>query len=223
MRFFRAQARFSSVVALVLLATGAACAATAQNPEPKHKAQAAAHPTAPSVEVINGGSRFTQSFDGRQPVVLKSESVGTMRRGFRPEYRSGHVSRPAASGTSSRKAVSANGVVIFNGNQREMRVFNSSNGNGPVKNLSPVVIGIVSAGSKNRSTQPVVVGISSDAHEAQPVVVNVATAGSNAQPVVVGIASSGFQSAGPVTPVAVGMSPRPAKRPPYRPAALDAQ
>jgi hypothetical protein len=67
------------------------------------------------------------------------------------------------------------------------------------------------------------VGISSNAHEAQPVVVNVATAGSNAQPVVVGIASSGFQSAGPVTPVAVGMSPRPAKRPPYRPAALDAQ
>jgi hypothetical protein len=39
----------------------------------------------------------------------------------------------------------------------------------------------------------------------------------------VGIASSGSQTAGTVAPVAIGVAPRPAKRRPYRPAALDEQ
>jgi hypothetical protein len=218
---FRAHARLSFAVALVLLATGVARAAATQTPDPKHKAHATAHPSQPSVEVINGGSRMTQSFDGRQPVVLKSESIG--KRQFRPEYRAGQVARPNTSAALPAESGPSNGVVIFNGNQRETRVFNASSDKGPVKNLPPVVVGIATAGSKNRSAKPVVVGISSSAPAAKPVVVNVASAESNAHPVVVGIASSGFQSAGPVAPVAVGMSPRPAKRPPYRPAALDAQ
>lgn len=105
---------------------------------------------------------------------------------------------------------SGNGVEIYNGNQKQTHVFDSFSKNvAPAKNPSPVVIGITNGASTGKPTQPVVV--------------NIASAGSNAQPVVVGIASSGFQSAGPVAPVAVGMSPRPAKRPPYRPAALDAQ
>jgi hypothetical protein len=218
---FRARARVFFAVALVLLAACAARAATTQTPDPKRKAHAAAHPSQSTVEVMNGGSHTTQSFDGRQPVVLQSAS--TAKRQFRPEYRAGQVARPDARGTSAPGSAPSNGVVIFNGNQKETRVFNPSSNNGPVKNLPPVVVGIATAGSKNRSAKPVVVGISSSASAAKPVVVNVASAESNAHPVVVGIASSGFQSAGPVAPVAVGMSPRPAKRPPYRPAALDAQ
>ena len=119
-----------------------------------------------------------------------------------------------------------NGVVIYNGNQRQTRLFDSSTSpTAPLRNLPPVVIGIATAGSK---TKPVVVGISSSAAlqgvtNSQPVVVNIASSGSSTQPVVLGVASTGFQTAGTVAPVAIGISPRPAKRPPYRPAALDRQ
>jgi hypothetical protein len=79
-----------------------------------------------------------------------------------------------------------------------------------------VVVGILSSGSKRGSSN------------AQPVVVNVASSesqgvGGSAAPVVVGIATTGSQVAGAVEPVAVGVSPRPAKRRPYRPAILDKQ
>lgn len=118
----------------------------------------------------------------------------------------------------------ANGVVIYNGNQKQTRVFNpSTDPSSPVRNLPPAVIAIVTAGSKSESAQPVVVGISSNGPHTQPVVVNIASSGSSAQHVVLGIASSGFQTIGAVEPVATAISPRPAKRPPYRPAALDRQ
>ncbi len=118
----------------------------------------------------------------------------------------------------------ADGVVIYNGNQKQTKVFNaSSDPSAPVHNLPPAVIAIVTGGSKSESTRPVVVGISSNALNTQPVVLNIASSGSSTEPVVIGVASSGFQSAGAVEPVAISVSPRPAKRPPYRPAALDQQ
>jgi len=116
----------------------------------------------------------------------------------------------------------ANGVVIYNGNQKQTKLFNASTDPGaPVQNLPPAVLAVVTAESKSQSTMPVVVGITSSAHNAKPVVVNIASRGWNAQPVVIGVSSSGFQSAGAVEPVTVGVSPRPAKRQPYRPAHLD--
>jgi hypothetical protein len=103
------------------------------------------------------------------------------------------------------------------------------------RNLPPNVIGIASSDSKSQQgkSKRVVVGIQSSESEhgvsnAKPVVVGIASSasqdpGSKAQPVVIGIAESGAQAAGTVKPVAVGTAPRPAKRRPYRPAALDAQ
>jgi len=118
----------------------------------------------------------------------------------------------------------ANGVVIYNGNQKQTRIFNASTDPGaPVQNLPPAVIAIVTPESIAQSNNPVVVDISSSAPNPQPVVVNIASTGSSTQPVVIGVASSGFQTAGVVEPVAVGVSPRPAKRAPYRPAGLDRQ
>ena len=118
----------------------------------------------------------------------------------------------------------ANGVVIYNGNQKQTRIFNASTDpSAPVQNLPPAVVAIVTPESIAQSNRPVVIDISSSAPNPQPVVVNVASSGSSAQPVVIGVASSGFQTAGAVEPEAVGASPRPAKRPPYRPAALDRQ
>lgn len=122
--------------------------------------------------------------------------------------------------TSRTNQASGKNVVIYNGNQKQTHVFNASTDPmAPAHNLAPAVIRIADAGSK---TDPVVVGISTDAgSKNQPVVVNIASGGSSAQPVVLGVASSGFQTAGSVGPAAVAVSPRPAKRPPYRPAALD--
>lgn len=118
----------------------------------------------------------------------------------------------------------ANGVVIYNGNQKQTKAFSASRDPGaPVHNLPPAVIAVVTSGSKSASARPIVVGISSSAADARPVVVDIASSGSSAQPVVVGIASAGFQSAGAVEPVAISVSPLPAKRPTYRPVALDAQ
>ena len=118
----------------------------------------------------------------------------------------------------------ANGVVIYNGNQKQTRIFNAlTDPSAPVQNLSPAVVAIVTAESKSQSARPVVVGITSGAPGIQPVVVSIASSGSSAQPVVVGVASSGFQTTGAVEPATIGVSPRPAKRPPYRPACLDLQ
>lgn len=118
----------------------------------------------------------------------------------------------------------ANSVVIYNGNQKQTKAFDASTDpSAPVRNLPPTVIAIVNAGSKSESTKPVDVGISANALNTPPVVVNIASTGSSTQPVVVGVASSGFQSAGVVEPVAISVSPRPAKRQPYRPASLDRQ
>jgi hypothetical protein len=215
MPFLPASMRLSLFVALSLLWADAARPTAAQASASNDKA----HTASPTVEVINGGSRVTQSFDAHRKV--SPESIVSTRRKFRPEYVAGQVRRQFASAVDVKpEPAPANGVVILNGNQRETRVFNSSKDPGPARNLPPVVIGIATSASKG---QPVVVGISSGAHDTQPVVVNVASAGSSAQPVVVGVASSGFQTAGAVQPVATGVSPRPAKRPPYRPAALDAQ
>lgn len=158
-----------------------------------------------------------------KPSPAGSNSSGC--RGKNISVMNGQSAVPVCFDKAPRAADSApgKGVVIYNGNQKETRVFNSSTDVAVPRNLPPVVIGIASDASKNKQARPVVVGISSNASDTQPVVVNIASAGSNAQPVVVGIASSGFQTAGTVAPVAVGVSPRPAKRPPYRPAALDAQ
>jgi len=129
-----------------------------------------------------------------------------------------------ASPMTSPEHLPANGVVIYNGNQKQTRIFNAAIDPGtPVQNLPPAVIAVVTAESKSESTKPVVVGISSSHPDTQPVVVNIASSGSSSQPVVLGVASSGFQAAGAVDPVAVAVSPRPAKRPPYRPASLDRQ
>lgn len=118
----------------------------------------------------------------------------------------------------------ANGVVIYNGNQKQTRTFNASSDPGaPVRSLPPDVIRIETAESKHGPTKPVVLGISSNMSDKHPVVVNIASSGSSTQRVVVGVASSGFQTAGAVEPVTTAVSPRPAKRPPYRPEALDRQ
>jgi hypothetical protein len=220
MQYLRISMRFSLLAALGLFAVHAALAATTPSPALRPKSHTAAQSAPPSVEVINGVSRMTENFDAHQKGALTPKSSEQTRRTFRPEYVAGQVRTGDTRGPRSPEKVPANGVVIFNGNQKETRVFNASHENGPRKNQSPVVIGIATDTSKNRSAQPVVVGISSNAHAARPVVVNIASAESNAQPVVVGVASSGSKSAAPVS---VGVSPRPAKRPPYRPASLDAQ
>lgn len=118
----------------------------------------------------------------------------------------------------------ANGVVIYNGNQKQTRIFNAATDpSAPVQSLPPAVIAIVTPESIAELNRPVVADVATSAQNTRPVVVNIASAGSGAHPVVIGVASSGFQSAGVVEPVAVGVSPRPAKRPPYRPAFLDRQ
>jgi hypothetical protein len=124
----------------------------------------------------------------------------------------------------SKPLASGNGVDIYNGNQKQTHVFNANTDpKAPAHNLTPAVIRVADAGSK---TDHVVVGVSTDTRagsENHPVVVNIASSGSSNQPVVLGVASSGFQTAGSVGPAAIAISPRPAKRPPYRPAALDRQ
>ncbi len=133
---------------------------------------------------------------------------------------------PCKHAVISSATTSSNGVVIYNGNQRQMHIFDAAKDPAviPAKNLRPVVIGIANGVSTPQRARPVVVGVSSGAVAAsKPVVVNIASSGTSTQPVVLGVASAGFQAAGAVQPVAVAVSPRPAKRRPYRPAALDAQ
>jgi hypothetical protein len=159
----------------------------------------------------NGCHGFLISVANGQPVqTLCSDGRSlTSSQGARPMYA---------------EKTPADGVVIYNGNQKQTKVFNASiDPSAPVHNLPPAVIAIVTAGSKSESTRPVVLGISSNALNTQPVVLNIASSGSSTEPVVIGVASSGFQTAGAVEPVAISISPRPAKRPPYRPAYLDQQ
>lgn len=123
------------------------------------------------------------------------------------------------------KRAHAHGAVIHNGNQVHTRVFNAANHSaGRGRNLSPVVNGIVTGATNGSQSKPVVIGISSSAAAgSKPVVLNIASSGSSSKTVVLGVSSTGFQTAGTVEPVATSVSPRPAKRAPYRPAALDAQ
>ena len=74
----------------------------------------------------------------------------------------------------------ANGVVIYNGNQKQTKAFSASRDPGaPVHNLPPAVIAIVTSGSKSASARPIVVGISSSTADARPVVVDIASSGSS--------------------------------------------
>lgn len=200
---FCVQRRFALFLAFILLMLGGAAAETVQPPAAGAVRRHAdgCGPRKFSVVVVNGQLGRTVCVDRISPPSVEAPK---------------------------------NGVVILNGTQKETRVFNSTaEPSRPIRNLPPVVIGITTAGSKNSQAHPVVVGISSggnasSASSANTVVVNVASSESrdqsaNAHPVVVGIASSGSQTAGTVAPVTVGVSPRPAKRRPYRPAALDAQ
>jgi hypothetical protein len=219
---FCVQRRFAFFLAFILPAVGAASAATVQSPKQQATATAKSKDgaSALSVEVINGTSRRT--------VVLQGEDAHAKTATAPHRKTASQVRRHRAATQPPMTA------VILNGTQKETHVFNSTaEVNRPIKNLPPVVIGIATVGSKNQKVQTVVVGISSSGSasspaKAQQVVVNVASSESNgengnAQPVVVGISSTGAQTAGTVAPVAVGVSPRPAKRRPYRPATLDAQ
>jgi hypothetical protein len=181
---------------------------------------------ATSVEVINGAARRT--------VVLNQNQAPTAKR-IAARHKAARHHRKRA--TVAKTEIP---VEVIWGTQKYTRVFDvpTSQMNGPATehgNVTPNVIGIVSSDSRNRQgkSEPVVVGIVSGASQggapsAQPVVVGIASSGSqsvvgNAQPVVIGIASSGAQAERDAEPVAVGVAPRPEKRRPYRPAALDKQ
>ncbi len=205
----------------------AAAWATAAPVRHKHAAISAQPKTddATTVEVINGTSR--------RVITLRNENAQPKAAISQHKHR--HLSRRVRHRRRHRAATPPPlTAVILNGNQKETRVFRAEGATAmPQRNLSPVVIGIASGESKSLQDKPVVVGISSveenGAAAAQPVVVGVASTESsmgsaaNSQPVVVGVRSSGAQAAGVVEPVAVGVEPRPAKRPPYRPAKLDQQ
>jgi hypothetical protein len=217
MRFFQDKAGFTCVMLLCLPMSQQASAADAQSPKQKGAMQssgsdkaaagsltrAKGHAKKMPIEVVWGQSKRTEYFD--------------------------RVSAPS-------EEIPKNGVVILNGTKKETRIFNSKVEKiGLTRNLPPDVIRIASSESKihQGKSEPVVVGILSSGSKrgssnAQPVVVNVASSesqgvGGSAAPVVVGIATTGSQVAGAVEPVAVGVSPRPAKRRPYRPAVLDKQ
>ncbi len=179
-----------------------------------------------SVEVINGATQRTVVLNPNQaPTAKRVAARHKARRRHRRAAASAHQKIP---------------VEVIWGTQKYTRVFdvptNEMNGVAPEHSIvSPDVIGIASTESRSRQGKggPVVVGIlSSDSQaggpHAQPVVVGIASSGSqsavgNTQPVVIGITSSGAQAERNAEPVAVGVAPRPEKRRPYRPAALDKQ
>ena len=179
-----------------------------------------------SVEVINGAAQRT--------VVLNSNQTPTARR-VAARHKTARRHRKRAAASAHQKVP----VEVIWGTQKYTRVFdvptNQLQGATEHGNVSPDVIGIASTESRSGQGKngPVVVGISSgDSHagapNTQPVVVGIASTGSqgavgNMQPVVIGITSSGAQTEPNAEPVAVGVAPRPAKRRPYRPAALDKQ
>ena len=180
-----------------------------------------------SVQVINGSMERT--------VVLKAEpsprAVRDAPHGSAPKH-------PARKRSAAAHRKSRADMILLKRSRATLIETPMAVAKGPVtehRNLPPNVIGIASSDSKSQQGKgkPVVVGIlssgsASGASNAEPVVVGIASSASqgpagNAQPVVIGIAASGAQAAGTVQPVAVGVAPRPAKRRPYRPAALDAQ
>jgi hypothetical protein len=179
------------------------------------------------VEVINGAAQRT--------VVLNPNQAPTARR-VAARHKTARRHRKKVAASAHQKVP----VEVIWGTQKFTRVFdvptNQMNGAAPGHgNISPDVIGIASTESRSKQGKsgPVVVGISSGDSQAgapgtQPVVVGIASSGSqsalgNAQPVVIGITSSGAQAERNAEPVAIGVAPRPAKRRPYRPAALDKQ
>jgi hypothetical protein len=199
----------------------------AQQPAPGVSRRSKATSASTSVEVINGAAQRT--------VVLNSNQAPTARR-VATRHKTGRHHRKRAAASAQQKVP----VEVIWGTQKFTRVFdvptNQLHGAAPEHgSVSPDVIGIASTESRSRQEKngPVVVGISSGDSQAgapstQPVVVGIASSGSrsavgNTQPVVIGITSSGAQTERNAEPVAVGVAPRPAKRRPYRPAALDEQ
>ncbi len=241
MRSFYVPGRFAFVLACGLLTAGEACAATVESPKQTAGATSASNQSADSssvlnVEVINGTSRVTKNFEAQTAMPSRTPANGCGSRKLRLMVMNGQSKRAACFDRvpSTSAEVPRNGVVILNGTQKETRIFSAkAEKNGPKRNLPPVVIGIATGGSKSLQGRRVVVGIlssgsASSAMNARPVVIDVASSESpnqsgSEQRVVVGIASSGSQTAGAAEPVAVGIAPRPEKRHPYRPAALDAQ
>ena len=195
MRLFYANAR----LALLLLSSSLAAQSVPAVPAPEITKKLPSGTT--TVEVINGTSRRT--------VILQPNKQNTAKRRKQSKQ-------------PKQRFITAD---ILNGTQKQTRTFRiARSASAPTKKLSPLVIGIETTDSKNPHGKPVVVGISSELSSARPVVLNVASNQTpSAHPVVIGVASSGSQTAGTVEHVAVGVSPRPAKRPPYRPAALDHQ
>jgi hypothetical protein len=179
-----------------------------------------------SVVVINGSMERT--------VVLKAEPSPTSVRNTARRNTAKHLGWKR-SATAHRRL--PEDKIPMNQKHATSIETPMAEGSAPVtdRNLPPNVIGIESSDSRNLrgKSKLVVVGIlssgsASRASNAQPVVVGIASSasqgpGGNAQQVVIGVSASGAQAAGTVKPVAVGVAPRPAKRRPYRPAALDAQ
>jgi hypothetical protein len=180
-----------------------------------------------SVEVINGSMERT--------VVLKAEPLSTSVRNTTHGNAARHPARKRSAAAHRRSRADKISPNHKNGTLIETPMAVAKEQLTERRNLPPNVIGIASSDSRSQQgkSKPVVVGIQSGESEhgasnAQPVVVGIASSasqssGSNARPVVIGISASGAQAAGTVKPVAVGVVPRPAKRRPYRPAALDAQ
>jgi hypothetical protein len=179
-----------------------------------------------SVEVINGSLERT--------VVVNAEPSPTP---VRNATHGNEAKRPAPNRSAAARRRSPSDITLPNREHATSIDTPMAQAKGPVtehRNLPPNVIGIASGDSKSQQGKgkTVVVGISSSgsasgASSARPVVVGVASSasqgGANAQPVVIGIAASGAQAERGTQPVAVGVAPRPAKRRPYRPAALDGQ
>jgi hypothetical protein len=179
-----------------------------------------------SVDVINGSMERT--------VVLKAEPSSTSVRNTRHGIAARHPARKRSAAAHRRSRAD---IILSNRNHATLIETPTAVAKEQLterRNLPPNVIGIASSDSKSQQgkSKPVVVGILSSGSasgetNAQPVVVGIASSASqgtagSAQTVVIGIAASGAQAAGTMKPVAVGVVPRPAKRRPYRPAALDA-
>jgi len=180
-----------------------------------------------SVEVINGSMERT--------VVLKADPSSTSFRNTRHGIAARHPARKTSAAAHRRPRADIIPPNHKNGTLIETPIAVAKEQLTERRILPPNVIGIASTDSKSQQGKgkPVVVGIFSsgsarEASNAQPVVVGIASSASqgqsgNAHPVVIGIEASGAQAERAAQPVAVGVAPRPAKRRPYRPAALDAQ
>lgn len=175
-----------------------------------HKRKAKAAPVQTRVDVYNGSKAQTQVFNeepvsrtrknGRPaPAMTRVDVINGSEKQmqvFRPEpIPVAPAAKPAGKSRSQRNVAEANvsDVEIFNGTTKQRRIFKgdgAASGQVPTQsNRVPVVVGIAATG-------------------AEP-------AERNAQRVVTGI-----ESGKPVAadPVAVGVSPSPARRPAYVPA-----